>query len=178
MRAAGFSLIEMVMVIIIVGILAAFIAPILSTAVDSYDTTSRNLGVLAKMRYASERVAREIRAVRRDPANTANYDFASIGSPIKLDLCRSDNTRVSVELVASELRLAYTTGFTSTCAPSAAPTLVLADGVSAFNLTYRKWDGTAATGLNDVAYIDIAMTLTDTGANSYSSNMRVDLRQP
>ena len=177
MRAAGFSLVEMLMVIIIVGILAVFIAPILSTAVDSYDTTSRNLGVLTKMRYATERVAREIRAVRRDPANTANYDFASIGSPTKLDLCRSDDTRVSLELVATELRLAYTTGFTSTCTASAAPTLALADGVTAFSLTYRKWDGTAATGLNDVAYIDIAMTLSDTGV-TYSSNMRVDLRQP
>ena len=177
MREAGFSLVEMVLVIIIVGILAAFIAPILSTAVDSYDVTSRNLGVLTKIRYATERVAREIRAVRRDPANSANYDFASIASPTKLDLCRSDNTRVSLELVATELRLAYTGGATSTCTVSAVPTLPLADGVTAFSLTYRQWDGTAATGLNNVAYIDVAMTLSDTGA-TYSSNIRVDLRSP
>lgn len=165
------------MVIIIVGILAAFIAPILATAVDSYDTTSRHLGVLTKVRYATERVAREIRAVRRDPADTTRYDFASIASPTKLDLCRSDDTRVSLELVATELRLAYTTGITSTCTASAPPTLTLADGVTAFSLTYLKWDGTGATGLDDVAYIDVALTLSDTGA-TYSSNMRVDLRQP
>lgn len=177
MRAPGFSLIEMVMVIIIIGILAVFIAPIFSTAVDSYDRTSRNIDVLTKMRYAMERVAREIRAVRRDPANTANYDFASLALPGKLDLCRSDNTRVSIELVGNELRLDYTGVLTSTCS-AGAPTVPLADGVTAFSLTYRTWAGAATTDLAQVAYVDIAMTVTGTDANSYTSSMRVDLRHP
>src|SRR5206468_3344373 len=123
MRVPGFTLIETVMVLIIIGILAVFIAPVLSTAVNSYDTTSRNIEVLTKMRYAMERMAREIRSIRRDPVNVGNYDIVT-GSmtAAKFEFCRPDGTRVTIDNAtsASQVQIGYTTGFTSTCTSSAA----------------------------------------------------------
>lgn len=185
MRARGFTLLEVVLVIIILGILVAFIAPILSTALQSYDHTSRNVEVLTNMRYAMERLAREIRAVRRDPANSANYDIPSIASTTKLDLCRADNTRVSIEKVGTEVRLDYAGGFAATCTASGAgsTTRTLTSGVSALALSYLQNDGaTAATDTANLAFIAIDMTLsgtaTDGSTPTLQSVIRVDLRNP
>jgi len=147
MRARGFTLIEMVMVIIIMTILAAFIGPILAEAVSAYDSISRNIEVLTKMRYAMERLAREIRMVRRDPVNSGNYDIVTMAVN-KLEYCQADGTGVIID---------YTTGFT---------------------LTYFNAAGGAAVGKNDVAYVQVALTLTGTGTSAYNLSTRVDLRNP
>ena len=188
MAARGFTLLEVVLVIIILGILAAFIAPILSTALESYDHTARNLALSTNMRYSIERMAREIRTVRRDPANSANYDIPSIGSTSKLDLCRADGTRVSIERPAAantEIRLDYATGFSSTCTATAANSTVrtLTDGVTAFTFAYLQNDGTTpATNTANLAFIDIDMTLagrtTDGSTPTLRSVVRVYLRNP
>jgi type II secretory pathway pseudopilin PulG len=180
-RARGATLIEIIVVIIISGILVVFIAPILTTAVDSYDRTSRNIEVLTKMRYAMERIAREIRTIRRDPLDAGSYDVVT-GSmtATKFEFCRPDGTRVTIDntTLASEIAIGYTAGFTSTCTASAASTRTLTDSVTAFSLTYRTVTGGVATGKTDVAYVDIAVTITGTGTSGYNSSMRVDLRNP
>jgi MSHA biogenesis protein MshO len=179
MHARGQSLLELVIVLIILGILVAFVAPILSGAVDSYDRTSRNVEVLTKMRYTMERVARELRAMRRDPADTDDYDVASLGSATKLDFCRSDGTRVSIQKVGSEVRLNYTGGFaTTSCTASASTTNTLTDSVDAFTLSYRRRTGAATTKKGQLEYVDVDLVMTGTGTSAYSSSMRVDLRNP
>jgi MSHA biogenesis protein MshO len=180
-RAGGATLIEVIVVIIISGILVVFIAPILTTAVDSYDRTSRNIEVLTKMRYAMERIAREIRSIRRDPLNVDTYDVVT-GSmtATKFEFCRPDGTRVTIDntTLSTEIALGYTAGFTSTCTASAATTRTLTDSVTLFSLTYRTITGAVAAGKTDVAYVDIALSITGTGTSAYSSSMRVDMRNP
>jgi MSHA biogenesis protein MshO len=181
MRVSGATLIEIIVVIIISGILVVFIAPVLATAVDSYDRTSRNIEVLTKMRYAMERLAREIRSIRRDPLDPGSYDVVT-GSmtATKFEFCRADGTRVTIDntTLASEVRLGYTAGFSSTCTSSAATTRTLTDAVTAFTMTYRTITGAVATGKTDVAYVDIALTITGTSTSAYNSAMRVDIKNP
>ena len=74
MRSArGWSLVELVMVIIIVGTLAAFIGPLLLKAVSAYDMTEGTVGAYAKMRYAMERIAREVHFVALIREHVANH---------------------------------------------------------------------------------------------------------
>lgn len=180
----GYTLIEAVVVILIAGILAAFVAPVLSTAVSSYDVTSRNTEVMTKMRYAMERMAREIRQVRRDPVNSAEYDIADM-TATNFQFCKADNTRVRINYTSPNVGLAYTAGFTSTCTAAAVATQVLTDQVTAppaspFTFTYCMADGVTCVGVNrtNVAFVDISMTITGTGTGAYTNTMRVDLRAP
>jgi prepilin-type N-terminal cleavage/methylation domain-containing protein len=186
MPTRGYTLIETVIVIVIVAVLAAFIAPVLSNAVTSYDTTTRNVEVLTRMRYAMERMDREIRDMRRDPVDSAQYDIV-VGSmtATMLEFCKADGTRVTVDgaAVAGEVRLGYTAGFASTCTASAATTQTLTDAVTAFTFIYCQIDGTSCTpgftvDQTNVAFVDITMTLTGTGTGAYTSTARVDLRSP
>ena len=178
MRRAGYSLIELVIVLIIIGVLAAFVSPILTTAVTSYDTTAQNLEALTKMRYAMERIAREIRAIRRDPLDPDSFDIVT-GSmtATKFEFCRSDGTRVTIDNTTStEIKLGYTSGFTSTCTASAATTYRLTDNVTAFSLTYRTITGAVTASKTSVAYVDLDFTIS--GVGSHSGSMRVEMRGP
>src|SRR5205814_9023804 len=113
MRHRGFSLVDVVMVLIISGILVVFIAPILTLGVESYDRTSRNVEVLTKMRYAMERIAREIRSIRRDPLDPASYDIVTM-TTTQFAFCRPDGTRVIIDNTpTTQVDLGYTVGFTS-----------------------------------------------------------------
>ena len=180
MRAHGFTLIEMVMVVIIMAILAAFIAPILAEAVSAYDTISRNIEVLTKMRYAMERLAREIRMVRRDPVNSANYDIVTMAAN-SLEFCQADGTGVIISYASPNVSVAFTNAgiFSSvSCSASALTARVLTDMATGFTLTYFNAAGGAAVGKNDVAYVQVALTVTGTGTSAYNLSTRVDLRNP
>src|SRR5258706_1148181 len=181
MRAQGFTLIEMVMVVIIMAILAAFIALILAEAVSAYDTISRNIEVLTKMRYAMERLAREIRMVRRDPVNSGNYDIVTMAAN-KFEFCQADGAGVIIDYTSPpNVTVAFANAGTFTsvsCSASALTARVLTDMATGFTLTYFNAAGGAAVGKNDVAYVQVALTLTGTGTSAYNLSTRVDLRNP
>ncbi len=168
----------MVLVVMIVAILGAFIAPILTETVSSYDTTARNVEMLSKMRYAMERISREIRLMRRVPTNTANYDISTMSST-KLVFFNGEGNQVTIDnlTLASEVKLGYT---------SPAVTATLTDNVktAGFTLTYCRINGTtcatstgATVDASNVASVQVDMTLT-AGGTDYVNSVRVDLRNP
>jgi prepilin-type N-terminal cleavage/methylation domain-containing protein len=164
-RARGWTLVELIMVMVIMGIVAVFVAPILLNAVKAYDRTQRTVNTYAKMRYAMERMAREIAAVRRSPADTTDFDIATMVAGT-LTFTKEDGTQVTLTLAGTNLNLTYVgTG-----------TGVLADRVSALGFSYFRNDGaTAAANNTEVVFVQVSMTIGD-GTTSYTSRTRVALR--
>ena len=63
-RIRGFTLIELIIVSVIVSIMAAVLSPLMRSSLTAYDKTLGDVVVLDKLRYATERLAREIRGVQ------------------------------------------------------------------------------------------------------------------
>ena len=107
-RVEGLSLIELVMVIAILGILAAFIGPILFNAMRSYDTSQNALLTQAKLRYAMERMSRELREVRRQTTDATFADVTAMGAT-SIAFFKTDGTRVVLSAAGNQLNLSYST---------------------------------------------------------------------
>jgi hypothetical protein len=159
------SLVEIVVVIAVLGTLAVFVAPVLVRALGAYDAMDRSVETYGKMRYAMERLARELREVRRDPGNAANYHFTAMGAA-GASFFKGDGTEVTIGSGGGAVTLGYAGTGSGT----------LTDRVGAFTLAYFQSDGvTAATGAGDVAFVEISLTLTD-GTTSYANRVRVHLK--
>ncbi len=162
----GFSLIELVMVIVLIGIIAVAATPVLLSCVKTFHTTSTSLDTLSKLRYATARMAREIREIRRNPANTADYDIATMAATT-LSFTKTDGTTVTISESLPDVMLSYST-------PAASA--VLTDEVSSLAFSYLKIDGvTPATSAADVAFVRVDLTLTQNG-EPYSQTTWVTLR--
>jgi prepilin-type N-terminal cleavage/methylation domain-containing protein len=166
--ARGWSLVELVVVILVLGMLAAFIGPLLVSALTAYDMTSGTVSTYAKMRYAMERMEREMRDIRRSPADTTKYDInAGTLSATNFDFVKWDGTAVKIDLNGTNVRITY-----------GATAGTLADKASLLEIKYYRHDGTTETAaVNNIEFVQIRMTLTDK-ANSYTSRVRVSLRTP
>ena len=162
----GFTLIEMVMVIVILGILAGLTAPIFSQGLTAARLTTENLNTMAKLRYATERLAREVRQV---DYNAGAYAVSTM-SVISLVFTKADtaSTTVSITSGGGNVVLAYS---------SPAVSAVLTDEVSSFSLVYYDANGAVTASSADLAFVEINLSLQNstTGA-SYSQRTRVALR--
>jgi prepilin-type N-terminal cleavage/methylation domain-containing protein len=169
----GFTLIEMVMVLVILGILGVTLSSLLSTGVGAFMAGNEVVDTLSKLRLSNERIARELRTVRRDPTIPANFDFVSCTST-RVDFWRWENDGVTPTRVIIDggtlpnLTLQYDTP---------AGTYVLSNKLSGFTLGYLRQDGVpTATCATNAAFVDIELSLTDDNGNSYPQRTRVALR--
>ena len=162
----GFTLIEMIISLVILALLGAAAGYGLTGGVLAFSGNADTLHTLGKLRYASERMARELREVRRNTVTPANYDISTMNAST-LAFTRSDGTAVTLTGTPPLLTLAYATP---------AGTRTLTDEVSSVTFAYYRADGsTAATGSADVAFIEFDLVLTRNG-NSYPQRTRVALR--
>ena len=153
------------MVLVIVGILAAFVGPVLLNAIRAYDRTQATIGTYGKMRYAMERMAREVAAVRRNPANTTAFHVTAMTAG-SFGFFKEDGTEVTLALAGTDLNLTYVGTATGR----------LADGVSALAFAYYQHDGaTAAANATELQFVEISMTIGD-GSSNYANRLRVGLR--
>lgn len=167
-RIEGFSLIELIMVIVILGILAAFVGPVLFNAMRSYQGLQTGVETQAKMRYAMERMSRELREIRRQTTDAALLDSTMTVSSI--DFFKTDGTRVIINVAGSQVDLAYVT--------STIVSGMLTDQVSSFSLAYFQQDAsTPATTQASISFVEISMTLSE-GTNLFPARVRVDLKNP
>jgi prepilin-type N-terminal cleavage/methylation domain-containing protein len=175
-RIEGFTLWELVMVIVILGILGAFVGPVAYNAIRSYDAVQKSTNTNAKIRYAMERIAREMRDVRRQVTDAAALDIPSM-TATSMAFFKTDGTRVVLYGVSGGVNLAY-----SIVANPAFSTLtgMLVDQVQAgsFSLGYVEQGGTTVAGsASSIVFVQVSMTLTE-GAVTVPARLRVDLRNP
>lgn len=164
--SSGFTAIEMVMAIVLIGILAAASLPVIFSGVRTYQDTTVSLVTLSKLRYATERMAREIREIRRNTVTPSNYDI-STWTAGTLAFVKRDGTTVTITAAAPNVTLGYS-------APAVTSTLT--DQVSSLTFNYYQIDGTtAATSIANMAFVQISLTLIQDGA-PFTQRTRVALR--
>ena len=164
MRARGFTLVEMVMVIIILSVLGALTAPMMLKGMEAYEGTHKSLRTLDKLRYATERLAREI---RETDLNAGTYAISMAAVP-PLTFTKTDGVLVTVSSGGGNLNLGYSVPAVSD---------VLTDEYSSVAFAYFDGDGVAAVTAAAVRYVEITLTLTNpTNGQNYSQRTRVALR--
>jgi len=165
-RQGGFTLLELIVGLVVLAVLGAAAGYGLIGGTLAFSNTADGIQTLGKLRYASERMAREVREIRRSPGNPAVYDIATMNATT-LAFTKSDGVTVTLTGTPPQVTLAYST-------PSGTHTLT--DEVSSLAFTYLQTDGTtAATGNGDVAFVELELVLARS-ANSYPQRTRVALR--
>jgi prepilin-type N-terminal cleavage/methylation domain-containing protein len=178
---SGFTLIEMVVTIVLMGVLLALGAPLIASSVRAFNATSGGLHTLSKLRFATERLAREIREVQRNPS--APDEFHIIGTPTatslvfnKYDYAVDDTVRVSINQASASdpLVLSYQTSTASDWNPAVSATL--ADQVELFEMKYYGADGQTETADKSlVRYVQVTLHLAYE-SGSYPQSTRIALR--
>ena len=162
---AGFTLIEFVVVIVALSVLSALLAPLFANMFRAYELNQTNLVTLSKLRYATERIAREIREVAY---SGGNYQIAPMGtSPLSFIKNDAAGTGVTISAAAPFVTLQYSTP---------AMTATLTDQVAALQFQYYDINNAVTASNAAVAYIDVTLTLTDPNSGAATQRTRIALR--
>lgn len=122
--ACAFTLVETLVSIVVLGIVAATVLPIIFATADMYSGSTSARRASEQAAYAIDRV---VRMLREAPAGTSQGTIG-VTSANASSIFFTDATGVSLNGTSLELR-------------SAAGTGVLCDNVSDFELTYLAQDG-------------------------------------
>jgi len=137
---AGFTLMELVIVIVLVSIAAGLFTGMFIQAIKSYQFVDAEKDMLQESRYAEERISRELKRVR----GRADITQATATTFTFVDL---DAATVSISWTGVKGDpLVYTKSGTAR---------TLASGVDSLAFRYWKTDGTAATPILSPSATDI-----------------------
>lgn len=172
MYARGFTLIELTMTIVILGIVAAVGAPMLANGLQMFQAATVELNTLSKERYAMARMARELRAANFN-SGTSQYDvtLASAGAS-GISFTKTDGVTVTLTGAPPLLQITYSSG-------GGAATLT--DQVAAAGVAFTGYAADGATTTVDAAqikYVDVSLSVLRPPANtiSFPRVTRVQLR--
>ena len=191
-RENGFSLLELVIAMVLTALMAVIAMQPIVRALHARSQVAGNLAAIDALRFATERMVRELRQVRYD-AQGSGFQLAAL-DPIAGTASASSSlcfTRVGGAAGATHSSLALRhTGTTATldqvswpgCAAAGPKTL--ADRVSSLRFDYWSHGSGApvALALNDaafgtkLAYIDITLSVAPNGGPAVSHRSRVVLR--
>lgn len=163
-RADGFSLVELIVSIVVLGILAAVTAPIFSSSLRTYVESDAHLATMSKARYTIERIARELREVQYN-SGTSSFAFGAMGAG-NTTFTKWDGTTVTLSTAGSKFNMRY--------APPGV-TAPLTDELSALALRYLDASGNPGATAATVASVEATLTLFSHGA-TYTQRVRVGLR--
>lgn len=149
------------MVIVLIGILTAVGAPMIAHGMRLSMQTSADLTTVSQLRYATERIAREVREVRFaggaysvTATNATNFAFT-----------KNNGTAVTIAFVAPNITVNYAgTGVAN-----------LSNQATALQFTYTNVSPPVVT--TSPSFVDVQLSLQNptTGA-AYTQRTRVDLR--
>jgi prepilin-type N-terminal cleavage/methylation domain-containing protein len=140
----GFTLLELVFVIILLGIIGAISSKILSQGLTSYLTAENLTNANWQSRLALERMVRDLHEIR-SPADITTATAATI---VFNDMT---GTAITYQLTGSTLMR---------------NTQVLADGISSFTLSYFDQSGTTTAVTTLIRYITINLSITLNNTNN------------
>lgn len=145
-RQSGFTLVEAIVVIVLIGILAVFGGAGFKQMIQGYVQSSQALGASMKVTNAMARTYRELQQLTGiDEANPAFVRYTRNGTALAIGFV---GTAVKMDMDGDE--------------PSAAKGHVLLGDVSAFALEYLDRDGnqwTVGDGMEELYIIRVSVTL-------------------
>lgn len=147
----GFTLIELTIGIVLMGILLATGANMLSDSLSLARMSNHAHAHAASARYAMERLSRELRGVHYD-TGSERFDI-TLAAPTHMVFARSGVAgplAVDIQHTGTTLYLAYP--------PTAGEVLI--DHVSAFTLGYKDASMVNTQDLLLIRYVEVGMTLT------------------
>lgn len=142
-KQSGFTLIEFVVVIVIMGIIAAISSQMIATGLTSYLSNKDVLNATAQARLAIERITRDIRSVRSS---------SDISTATATQFTFTDTNGNSIS---------YTLSGTSLMRGSQ----VLADGIASLSFTYYDKNGSAGPATANIRYVTVALNVTQGNTN-------------
>lgn len=162
-RIVGFTLLELVITITVIGVLAGIAAPLLLGGFTLFSNTTPVLNRLDKLRYATERMARELREVQN---NAGTYAITMAAPTVtSLSFTKSNGNVVTFNGGAPPLLTMTETGVGGP--------FTLTNEVTSVSFAGFQVDGTTATNSQTtIAFVQITVTL----SNGFSQRTRVALR--
>jgi prepilin-type N-terminal cleavage/methylation domain-containing protein len=161
-REAGFTLIEVVVTLVLVGILSVFAGMFMTTFLNGYFMVKNNSDTAMKAQMALDRISLELQNI--SPISP------SVPSPVSVLTDNSLITYTNLSGTGRTIKFVGSNIYLSTPADN-----ILIDNVQAFTLsaTYRNVYRVAA---DDVAFIDIGFTVS--GYNTFSTRIFPRTRIP
>ena len=155
----GFTLVEIVITIVLVGILAGIAAMIILQGIRSYSDEQARSNVHYQARLAMERMAREIRQIR----STADIPTMAGTTLRYVDV---NGVQTGFQLTGTDIERTEDNGSTWQ---------ILATGTTAFNFNYFRQDGVTPAAAATLWFVEITMT-SEQGAESLQMRTRVHPR--
>lgn len=143
----GFTLIEMVMVIIILAIISSMLAPLLIEGLNTFSQEENIVNANWQGQIAMARMSRDIASIR------SSSDLTTIATT-NLAFTDSSNNTISYSLNGTDLTLTQNgTG------------AVLANGIQSLTFTYFDKNGVSTATATSVRFIQIALNVIQNNVN-------------
>jgi len=151
-KTRGFTLIEMVLVIILLGIIGAIASKITMQGLNGYLNSEYITNANWQGRIALARITRDLHSIR------SSNDITTATSS-QLSFTTSSGTAITYQLTGSSLMRG---------------SQIMADGVQSLTFNYFNSTGTTTSTLSAIHYIQINLNITQNNAN-YTLTMAVFL---
>lgn len=147
----GFTLIELVVVMVLLGFLAALGSEMIAGTMQTSSITAYNQSSGSQARYAMERITREIREMAYGPSG---YTVPTMGAS-SIVFTKEDGTAVTITYTGTSITLGYSGGTTSTLTDQ-----LVSGATNVFQ--YRDVLGGTTTDKEDVRFVEITLAFANT----------------
>lgn len=164
----GFTLVEMVITLVVIGVIFVIGGMALGRAFESYDLTRKSTDVDWQGRVALERIVRELREIRTATATDLSFPAAFPASQIRF--IDADGVSGCFVLSGGMLQRGSDGPGAASCTTGLQP---LADNVTALNFYYYTNAGAVPVDQTTVYYITVNLQVTrDAIAETYRATVQ------